>query len=209
MLTSDPLSLLLLLLLGVQGGRASDPASDYRLAPAESSLRVFVGKAGFLSVLAHDHNIGVRDFSGRLVIPPGGIPGARLELKIDTRSMAVLDAEVSDGDRAKITRSMHEEVLESAKYPEAVFRSTGLTGLTELRDGEVRFQLGGDLTLHGQTRPITLPVVVRRTPGLLKATGRYVLRQTDYGIRPYSTAGGAIKVKNEVVIDFQITARSQ
>ena len=209
MFTSDPLSLLLLLLLGFQAGRVPEQAFDYRLVPAESSLRVFVGKAGLLSMLAHDHNIGVRDFGGRVVIPANGIAGSRLEVKIDTRSMVVLDAEISDGDRAKITRSMHEEVLESAKYPEAVFRSTGLTGLTERPDGEVRFQLGGDLTLHGQTRPITLPVMVRRTPGLLKATGRYVLRQTDYGIRPYSTAGGAIKVKNEVVIDFQITARSQ
>ena len=127
MFTSDPLSLLLLLLLGFQAGRVPEQAFDYRLVPAESSLRVFVGKAGLLSMLAHDHNIGVRDFGGRVVIPANGIAGSRLEVKIDTRSMAVFDAEVSDGDRAKITRSMHEEVLESAKYPEAVFRSTGLS----------------------------------------------------------------------------------
>ena len=208
MLRPGPLSaLLLLLLIIVAGSHSSAQTADFSLVPAESSLRVFVGKAGLLSMLAHDHNIGIRDYTGRIAIPTNGIEGSRLELRVDTRSLVVLDTEISDSDRARITRSMHEEVLESAKYPEAVFRSTSLTGIVKRPDGEVRFELKGDLTLHGQTRSIVIPVVVRRGPGQLKATGRYVLKQTEFGIRPYSTAGGAIKVKNDVVIDFQITGR--
>ena len=167
-----------------------------------------MSKAGLLSVLAHDHIIGIRGYSGRVFISPRGIADSGLELQIDTRSLVVLDEKVSAGDRAKITRSMHDEVLESARFPEARFRSTGVTGITEGRDGEVRFQLAGELTLHGVTRSVVLPVTLRRLAGELRASGRYVLKQTDFGIRPYSTAGGAIRVKNEVVIDFQITARS-
>jgi len=209
MSATDPFTALLLFLLAFFGGQTTGPAANFRLVPAESSLRVFVGKAGLLSMLAHDHNIGVRDYSGQVTIPAAGITGAQLELKVDTRSLVILDPEVSESDRKKITRSMHEEVLESAKYPEAVFRSTGLTDVSEQRDGEIRFQLRGDLTLHGQTRSVVIPVAVRRTAGQLKAVGRYTLRQTEFGIRPYSTAGGAIKVKNDVVVDFQITAKGQ
>ncbi len=182
-------------------------ATEYRVIPAESRFQVEVSKAGLLAVLAHDHVIGIRGYSGRVVLSPRGIADSGMELRIDTRSLVVLDEKPSAADRAKITRSMHEEVLESARYPEAIFRSTGVAGMTEGRDGEIRFQLTGDLTLHGVTRAIVLPVTLRRLPGELRATGRYVLKQTDFGIRPYSTAGGAIKVKNEVVIDFQITAR--
>jgi polyisoprenoid-binding protein YceI len=206
------LNLFNLLLLIFTTWSGAPLATEYRLIPAESRFQVEVSKAGFLAALAHDHVIGIRGYSGRVVLSPRGIADSGMELRIDTRSLVVLDEKVSTGDRAKITRSMHEEVLESARYPEAIFRSTGMTGLTEERAGEIRFQLTGDLTLHGVTRSIVVPISLRRLngearAGELRATGRYVLKQTDFGIRPYSTAGGAIKVKNEVVIDFQITAR--
>lgn len=205
MLSVNFVNLWLLIFTSWAGGAV---AVEYRLVPAESRFQVEVSKAGLLSVLAHDHIIGIRGYSGRVLISPRGIADSGLELQIDTRSLVVLDEKVSAGDRAKITRSMHDEVLESARFPEARFRSTGVTGITEGRDGEVRFQLAGELTLHGVTRPVVLPVTLRRLAGELRASGRYVLKQTDFGIRPYSTAGGAIRVKNEVVIDFQITARS-
>ena len=205
-----------LLIFTSWGGGAA--AVEYRLVPAESRFQVEVSKAGLLSVLAHDHVIGIGGYSGRVVISPRGIADSSLELQIDTRSLVVLDEKASAGDRAKITRAMHDEVLESARFPTARFKSTGVTGMTEGRDGEVLLQLAGELTLHGTTRPIVIPVSLRGLSGApragaprageLRASGRYVLKQTDFGIRPYSTAGGAIRVKNEVVIDFQITGRS-
>jgi len=208
MLFNNPFVMLLALLLGVASPPAAQQYQEYRLAPAESSFRVFVGKAGFLAALAHDHHIGIRSYTGRVALAPNAIANSRLELRVDTRSLVVLDEKISDRDREKITRSMHEEVLESARYPEAIFRSTGISGLRDQGKGEFSLQLQGDLTLHGQTRSISIPVALRTTPGQLRATGRYLLKQNDFGIRPYSTAGGAIKVKNEVVIEFEITARS-
>ncbi len=45
------------------------------------------------------------------------------------------------------------------------------------------------------------------TPQLLRATGKFVLKQTDFGITPYSAAAGSITVKNEVVVSFNMVAR--
>lgn len=192
------------------------PVREFTIIPAESSFWVFVGKAGLFSVLAHDHNIGIRNFNGKVTIPvdPIGSDGLErkildsgLEIKIDTRSLTLLDNKISDGDRAKITRSMHEVVLESARYPEAAFRSAGVTGVSGGGDGRFSLQLSGDLTLHGVTRRITIPVSLLLTSGQLKASGKYTLRQSDFGIQPYSTAGGTIRVRNDVVVSFEITAR--
>ncbi len=192
------------------------PVREFNIIPAESSFWVFVGKAGLFSVLAHDHNIGIRNFTGKVTIPndPDGVkgPGGKvtdsgLEMKIDTRSLTLLDDKISDGDRAKITRSMHEVVLESARYPEAAFRSAGVTGVDGRGDGRFNLQLSGDLTLHGVTRRITIPVSLQLTSGQLKASGKYTLRQSDFGIQPYSTAGGTIRVRNDVVVSFEIVAR--
>lgn len=188
---------------GPQGGRQT-----FNLIPAESSFWVFVGKAGLFSALAHDHEIGVKSFRGRITISERGIGEASLEMEIDARSLVVLDRKIGEADRAKIARSMHEDVLESAKYPQMLFKSVSVSDLTTGAGGEFRFRLTGDLTLHGVTKRVTIPVSAFLTPGQLRAVGKYTLKQSDFGIKPYSTAGGTIKVKDEVVVNFQIVARS-
>lgn len=188
---------------GPQGGRQT-----FNLIPAESSFWVFVGKAGLFSALAHDHEIGVKSFRGRITISERGIGEAGLEMEIDARSLVVLDRKTDDATREKITRTMHTEVLESAKYPNMFFKSVTVSDLTTGSGGEFRFRLTGDLTLHGVTKRVTIPVSAFLTPGQLRAEGKYTLKQTDFGIKPYSAAGGTIKVKDEVVINYRIVARS-
>lgn len=176
-------------------------AKTYNLVPAESRFTVFVGKAGALSFLAHDHNIAVKSFSGRVVVPDAGTAQGSLELDVDARSLVVLD-KVSDKDRAEITKSMNEVVLESAKFPKITFRSVGISNV----NGN-NLTVNGDLTLHGVTKRIAVPVTVSASPQLLRATGKYVLKQTDFGITPYSAAAGSIRVKNEVVLSFNLVAK--
>jgi hypothetical protein len=36
--------------------------------------------------------------------------------------------------------------------------------------------------------------------------GRMTLRQSDFGIKPITAAGGTVRVKNELEIDFHIVA---
>jgi polyisoprenoid-binding protein YceI len=176
-------------------------AKTYNLVPAESSFTIFVGKAGALSFLAHDHNIAVKSFAGRVVVPEAGAAQGSLELEVDARSLIVLD-KVSDKDRAEITKSMNEAVLETAKFPKITFRSVGISNVNG-----ASLTVNGDLTLHGVTRRIAVPVNISATPQLLRATGKYTLKQTDFGITPYSAAAGAIRVKNEVVLSFNIVAK--
>ena len=177
------------------------PAKTYNLVPAESSFTVFVGKAGALSFLAHDHNIAVKSFAGRVVVPEAGAAQGSLELDIDARSLVVLD-KVSEKDRAEITKSMNDAVLETAKFPKITFRSVGISNING-----ANLTVNGDLTLHGVTKRIAVPVTVAATPQQLRATGKYVLKQTDFGITPYSAAAGSIKVKNEVILSFNLVAK--
>ncbi len=173
----------------------------YNIVPAESSLTVFVGKAGALSFLAHDHNIAVRSYSGRVVVPAAGPSSGSLELDIDAKSLAILD-KISEKDRQEITNSMNTKVLESGKFPKITFRSVGVSNVNG-----ANLTVNGDLTLHGVTKRIAVPVTISATPQMLRATGKYVLKQTDFGITPYSAAAGSIKVKNEVILNFNIVAK--
>lgn len=179
----------------------------YTVDASESSLWVAAGKAGLLSALAHDHEIGVKAFTGRVSVPETGAVGGSLELEVDAKSLVVLDKKVSDTERTDIFNAMHGEVLQSAKYEKITFRSVTVTDLKQSGADGYKFTLTGDLKLCGMTRRIAVPLTATITPLQIQATGKYTLRQTDFGIKPYSAAGGTIKVKNEVVVNFNIVAK--
>jgi polyisoprenoid-binding protein YceI len=197
---------LLLLLASFAFGQSR--TRTYTVVPSESSFWVFAAKTGFFSMLAHDHEIGVKSFSGRVVIPGAGAAGGSLEMEIDATSLAVLDKKPSEEDKKKIFNSMHNEVLESAKHRKITFKSVSVSDVKQTGNDAYSFVVNGDLTLRGVTKRIAVPVTATITPQQLRATGKYTLKQTDFGITPYSTAGGTIKVKNEVVVNFNIVAKS-
>ena len=42
----------------------------------------------------------------------------------------------------------------------------------------------------------------------ITASGQFVVRQSDYGIKPVSIAGGTLKLKDEIELSFDIVARA-
>jgi len=198
----------LLLLLALTALKVGAQSKTYAIVPSESSFWVFVGKSGLFSALAHDHEIGVKSFGGKVTVPQSGASGGSLQFEVDTKSLVVLDKKPSEEDKKKIFNSMHSEVLESARYEKIRFRSTSVSDLKQTGDNAYSFMLNGDLALHGVTKRIAVPVNLTITSQQLRALGKYTLRQTDYGIKPYSAGGGTVKVKNDVVIHFDIVARS-
>jgi polyisoprenoid-binding protein YceI len=197
------ISLLLLLAL-----TATAQSKTYTISSSESNFRVLVGKAGLFSGLAHDHEIGVKSFSGQVTLPRAGAGSGSLVLEIDAKSLAVLDKEPSEEDRKKIFASMHNEVLESSKYEKITFKSVSVSDVKQTGGNTYGFVLNGDLSLHGVTKRIAVPVSLTVAPQQLRASGQYTLKQTDYGIKVYSAMGGTVKVKNEVVVQFDIVAKT-
>src|SRR5215510_11260183 len=179
----------------------------YTIAPSESNFWVFVGKTGLFSGLAHDHEIGVKSFGGRVVVSDAGASGGSLELDIDAKSLIVLDKKPGEEDKKKIFNAMHNEVLESGSHQKITFKSVSVSDVKQTGNDNYSLVVNGDLTLHGVTKRIAVPVAATITPQQLRANGKYTLKQSDYGIKPYSAAGGTIKVKDDVVVNFSIVAK--
>ena len=115
--------------------------------------------------------------------------------------------EVKEKDRLEIEQTMREQVLEIAKYPEIVFVSSNIS-VTRLAEGRYRARIIGDLTLHGVTQKnLWISAEATVTGDSLRAQGEFSLKQTDFGIKPFSAAGGTIKLKNELKFSFDIVAR--
>jgi polyisoprenoid-binding protein YceI len=85
--------------------------------------------------------------------------------------------------------------LDSERYPEIVFRSTAAEPA-----GADSWKVSGALTLHGQTRPVTVEVTEKAGHYL----GNALLKQTDFAIKPVRIAGGTVRVKDTVRIEFDI-----
>lgn len=179
---------------------------EYRLIADQSSFTVQAFAEGLFSAFGHDPVIAIRDFEGTLEFVPGTFEAASLEVSINAKALAVSE-NVKEKDRVEIERTMRDEVLEVEKFPEIVFKSTNISA-SGVAEGRYRSRIIGDLTLHGVTQKnlwITSEVTVKDNS--LQAGGEFSLKQTDFGIKPFSAAGGTIKLKNELKFSFNIVAQ--
>ena len=76
-------------------------------------------------------------------------------------------------------------------YPEITFTSTEVTGAAP-GAGSFRATIKGTLTLHGVSHPEQIDAQVNVMGDRLTANGQSTVRQSDYGIKPVSIAGGAL-----------------
>ena len=180
----------------------------YRLAPDESQFTVQAFAGGLLNVLGHDPVIAVRDFAGEAEFMPGTLADAKLRVTIRADSLAVT-GDIKEKDRAEIEQKTREEVLEAATYPEIVFESTSVTA-NRIKEGRYRVRVIGNLQLHGVTQNnVWLHAEVSVSEDSLRAQGEHTLKHTDFKLKQVSVAGGALKVKNEVKISFDIVGSKQ
>lgn len=166
-------------------------AQTVNIDTAASKVTVQVWKSGLFSAFAHNHTIAAPIASGHVD------PEKRsVELKFNSQAMKVMDPDVKDSERADIERTMKSDaVLGATQFPEIGFVSKTV----EMPEAN-RFLVHGELTLHGVTKPIELPVTF--SDGRYK--GSVKLKQTDFGITPVKIAGGTVRVKDEIEVVFEI-----
>lgn len=172
-----------------------------------SQFTVQAFAAGMISVVAHSPKIAIRDWTGEAHFAPETLAHASLLITGKTASLEVLD-ELRDDDRRKLHQVMRQEVLEVAKYPEFVFRSTAITAEKQKQD-LYRANIVGDLSLHGVTNSASLFAQVALGVDSLRAYGEFTILQTDYDIKIASIAGGTLKLQDELKCTFYIVARKK
>jgi polyisoprenoid-binding protein YceI len=165
---------------------------SYRLGPETGTLSVKTGRTGAASKAGHDLTIEVTSWEASIAI--GADPAeTSITLTADGGSMRVLEGTggmqaLDDDDRESIRKTIDEDVL---KRQEITFRSTSV----EPRGDGLR--VGGNLTLMGRSGPLAVDVALAADGTL---TAGATVRQTDWGMKPYSTLFGALKVADEVVV---------
>jgi len=166
----------------------------YELGPATGSLRVDTKRSGAAAKAGHDLVIEVHEWSGTLTVGDDGA-GSSLVLSADSGSMEVVEGsggimDLGDEDKAEIKKTLEEETLEPGPVE---FRSTEVT---PAEDGR-RLEVTGELHLNGATHPLSFELEVGDDGSL---TGSATVKQTDWGIKPYSGLFGTLKVRDEIQV---------
>jgi len=160
------------------------------------TLRTF--RDGLVAQAGHDLTIDAARWSGELVVGADLSP-ASLEVTVDLGALVVLNGSggikpLSDRDKREIAVTARR-VLSSDRHPQATFTATSFE---PSGDGGT---IAGTLTLAGQSRPQRLEVS-QAAPGHYTATT--TIRQTDFGIKPYSAFLGSLKVADAVEVEVEV-----
>ncbi len=159
-----------------------------------SVITIHVSRSGLFSAFGHNHEITTRVARGHIDYPEN----PSVELWVDARALRVVDSDVSAKERAEVQSTMEgPEVLDVHGFPEIHFRSTSVT-----QSGGNRWAVRGNLDLHGQSHP----VVLEATEAGAWFLGTTILKLRDYGITPPTAAGGSVNVKDEIKLEFKVTA---
>ena len=182
---------------------APDAAAVLRIDSAKSLIAVTVRRGGVLARLGHDHVVASRTVTGT-VVPAQNRADFQFRLdqltvdEAELRRVAGLEkqpsADAIDGTRT----NMLTKVLDAERYPVVSVRA---------ERGAAGEPLRVAIALHGVTRNYAIPVDLRQDNGVITVSGTVDLKQSDFGLVPFSVMGGAMAVQDKMELRFTLVAK--
>jgi len=174
-------------------------AGTHTLGPDNATLSIRTKKAGAAAMAGHNLLIKVTAWSATIEL--GAEPSdTKIELTADSGSLAVLEGtggamNLGADDKVSIKKTIDDEVL---KRTPITFRSTAVEAGA---DGD-HLTVTGELELAGRRKPIAFELAWGGDGALI---GSAIIKQTNWGIKPYSALFGTLKVVDEVTVEIAAT----
>ncbi|BCJ35467.1 polyisoprenoid-binding protein [Actinocatenispora thailandica] len=172
----------------------------YRFGNDTGWLRLHTERTGLGRRAGHDLLLEATRWSGTAAIGADGqVPSGAVRVEVEVASLTVREGSgglkpLTDHDREEIVHQLCSgKLLDAHRHPTVTFVSTGFTG------GAEGFELTGDLTVAGSTENVTVSGAVGTDD---RIRGSATVRQTRWGIKPYSAFLGALKLADDVAVSF-------
>ncbi len=178
----------------------------YEVDGAKSRLVARVYRAGPMAEAGHNHTVAAGTVTGCALVNDAGVTWMAVTIPVDglevdneadrRRAGEDFKAPPTPNDIASTRKNMlGDDVLAATDHPRIRFTGTLTAGAAAV---------DGTLTLRGRTAPVSLPVQVERRDGEVQAAGTGSIRQTAFGITPFSVFMGALRVADEVNLDYRL-----
>lgn len=191
-------------------------AREYRVATAESLLRIFAYRGGPMARMGHNHLVASRHLEGVVYLTDDD-ERTQFDIRFPVNDLIVDDpvlraaagadfaAEVPSSARDGTRRNMlSAALLDGAHHPEIRLRSLDVKPDT----GTDMLDVGVEITLKGESRQARVPAQVERGADVVIARGEFPLRHSDLGLEPFKVAMGTLVVVDELRVTFEIVARA-
>lgn len=181
----------------------------YRVDPQQSRVFMRTGRDGPMKASGHDHVIASADVEGLVLL--GSDPGkSRADLRLPLQQLIVddpghrerfgLESGLSESAVEGTTRNMQDKVLESGLFPWAT------VSVQALSIQEMRADLDVSVTVHGTTFDYRVPTTLETGPETLAVAGSMTVSHSDFGLSPFSAAGGLLRVAEDIEVVFDLVA---
>lgn len=174
---------------------------DMETGPADGTLTLHTTVEGRAAKMGHALTIALERWSASTTLE-GSVPTAA-RLRATLEGLSVVHGEggvksLSDKDKQTI-RGNALESLKATSHPDVTFTSDQVTALGG------GYDLTGQLTVAGVSRPMTVHVETAETDGRLALSAVVPVVQSDHGVKPYSAMMGGLKVADRVEIRLAVT----
>jgi hypothetical protein len=187
-------------------------APRFIVDPEASEIRLLAYRAGPLARFGHNHVIIGRVRGEIRAGVSGAASGFYLEVPVESFVVDPPAARAEEGDEfapevsEQARRDTRENmlgngVLDAASQPLIQIDSLALVG--PRWDPTVLARV----TLRGSTRHLRFPVAVVQQDDLLTVVANFRVRQSDFGVTPFTTLGGGLQVRDTIDIRIRLVAR--
>jgi polyisoprenoid-binding protein YceI len=169
----------------------------HELGPDAGRLLLKTSRSGLGRRAGHDLTIEATRWSGTATVGADAASSS-VEVTVEVDGLEVREGTggvlpLSDSDRTEIQKNLRK-VLQADRHPTIAFRATGASGTPE------DLTVEGELTILGRAQPLT----VRASEKDGRLVGGATVRQTRWGIKPYSAFFGALKLADDVEVAFDL-----
>lgn len=176
---------------------------SYQLDPAHSKFVAHAHAGGLLWFEGHDHYLAAQDFSGQAVVTPQSIAPASLRLVVKAGSLEETNKDFTPAQKQIINKEVHDLVLQPDQYPEIILQSTAVSVKTGSKT-PYEIKIDGDLTLHGVTKHVSIPVKLTLDGNDLRAVGSFSINRKDFNVKATAAVHGTVRVRERVTLEFDI-----
>ena len=184
-------------------------AAVYRVDPQRSRVFMRTGRDGPMKSAGHDHVIASVDVEG-LVMLSGDPRESRADLRLPLQQLIVddpgyrekfgLEPELPEDAIIGTTQNMQDRVLESNQFPWAT------ASVRALSMQQAQSELAVTVSVHGASFDYTVPAELNIDAESLRVSGSMTVQHSNFGMTPFSAAGGLLRVAEDIEIVFEILA---
>ena len=170
----------------------------WNLDESAGELLVKTGVSGRAARMGHRLTIAMDSWRAEVTWAAGEPTEVDLTTEVDSLRVVRGDGGVKglSGPEKTIVRSNAMKALEVERFPQIRFRANDIA---QTGDG---YRLTGTLQIHGTTRERTVDVRVEDLDDGWRISGDAEVRQTEFGVKPYSILMGSVKIADTVTVSF-------